>query len=364
MNMKSVLLLSFALSAWAGDAQRGMMALENQACLDCHTVRGQGSGHEPNATAPELGTPAKQAFTPATLVSALWNHAPAMWNEASAKHAGRPDLRDADWADLFAYLYSVQVFDLPAQTRRGQDVLTAKRCDECHSLTKPGVGKPVSAWKTEEDPATLVYQMWNHSSTMGKVFAGRRVDWPKLEARDFQDLSAYVAYRQKRPPQSWLSLPDPDDGKAPFDQNCGQCHQRQLALETRLANKTFLDIGAGVWNHVTAMGPFPTMSEPDMRKILAYVWDLQVQGPAGNVTRGQLAFAAKGCVACHSNQETRAIVRPRRGKTFTAFSMASIAWGRNRAMHQEMLKQGQSWPNLKPEDVSDLVAYLNFLPKN
>jgi hypothetical protein len=42
------------------------------------------------------------------------------------------------------------------------------------------------------DPATLVDQMWNHASSMQKVFAARKKDWPKLEGRDFMDLSAYV----------------------------------------------------------------------------------------------------------------------------------------------------------------------------
>ena len=115
------------------------------------------------------------------------------------------------------------------------------------------------------DPVTLVYQMWNHASSMKTTLAARNQDWPKLDGRDFGDLAAYAQYVQKLAPESYFSLPEAASGKQAFEHNCGHCHQGRLALETRLANKTFLDIGAGVWNHVPLMGAFPTLSEPDMR---------------------------------------------------------------------------------------------------
>jgi mono/diheme cytochrome c family protein len=205
------------------------------------------------------------------------------------------------------------------------------------------------------------------SATMKGKLPAPPQEWPKLDGRDFGDLAAYSQYVQKLAPQSSFSLPEAAGGKLAFEHNCGQCHQGPLALETRLANKTFLDIGAGVWNHVPLMGAgagvFPTLSEPDMRKILAYVWDLQYRGPAGNVTLGELAFASKGCANCHADVQTRAIVNPSSGQVFTPFSMAAIAWGPNRQMHREMGNQNVAWPTLSPVDISDLVAYLNSVPR-
>jgi mono/diheme cytochrome c family protein len=360
--VKKLFFLSLAACVWAGDAQRGSIVLDQQGCLECHTVNGQGVGHEANATAPDLGATSESAYTPPALASALWNHTPAMRSEISAQGLARPVLVQADWEDLFAYLYAVQVFQFPADTRRGQEVFRSQKCADCHSLAKPsrGPGPPVSAWKKVNDPATLAYQMWNHASSMQKVFAARKKDWPKLDGRDLMDLSAYVQYVQGLAPEHQFSLPEAASGKTPFAHNCGQCHQGPLGLETRLANKTFLDIGAGVWNHVPLMGPFPTISEPDMRKILAYIWDFQYRGPAGNVTLGQLAFAAKGCVVCHNDADTQAVPYPRPGKVFTPFSIAAIAWGLDRTMHHQMLEKGVSWPTLSPENVSDLVAYLNY----
>jgi len=253
----------------------------------------------------------------------------------------------------------------PADTRHGQEVFSSKKCADCHSLGWParGAGPPVSAWKTVDDPVTLVYQMWNHASSMKKVTAFRKRDWPTLDGEDLMDLAAYVQYVQKVAPQHWFSLPEAASGKIPFEHNCQVCHQGALALETRLDNKTFLDIGAGVWNHVPLMGPFPAVSEADMRKILAYVWELQYRGEEGNVTLGQLAFAVKGCSMCHSDPATHAAVSPRPGKVFTPFSMAAIAWGPTRWMHQQMREKGVDWPALSPQNISDLTAYLNYLSR-
>ena len=108
---------------------------------------------------------------------------------------------------------------------------------------------------------------------------------------------------------------------------------------------------------------FPRSPNRTCAKILAYVWDLQYRGPEGNVARGELAFAAKGCTACHTDAQTGAVVSPRPGKVFTPFSMAAIAWGSNRRMHREMWNREVAWPTLSPDDVSDLVAYLNSVSR-
>jgi mono/diheme cytochrome c family protein len=364
--MKTILICALTASAWAGDGQHGAAVVQDQGCLECHTVNGQGSGHEANATAPDLAVNADSAYTPSAFASALWNHTPAMWSEISAKSVTRPALAEAEWGDVFAYLYSERIFQFPAQTGRGQEVFNSRGCTDCHSLAMPsrGPGPPVSAWKSVDDPAALVGQMWNHASSMKETFASRKRDWPKLDGRDFGDLAAYVQYLQRLAPEHQLSLPEAATGKLPFERNCQPCHQGPLALEARLANKTFLDIGAGVWNHVPLMGAFPTVPEADLRKILAYIWDLQYRGPEGNVTRGELAFTAKGCVGCHSDGQTGAVVSPSSGRVFTPFSMAAIAWGSNRQMHRKKWDKAVTWPTLSPEDISDLVAYLNYVSRN
>ena len=152
--MKHVFVLALTAwtsCVWAGDAQHGWAVVQDQSCLECHTVNAQGAGHEANATAPDLAVsayaPAGSALTPSAFASALWNHTPAMLSavqsEVAANLVERPALAETDWADVFAYLYSEQIFQFPPETRRGKDVFTSKKCAECHSLAKvgPGLGR-------------------------------------------------------------------------------------------------------------------------------------------------------------------------------------------------------------------------------
>jgi cytochrome c551/c552 len=77
--MKRIFLLALTACAWAADAQHGATVVQDQSCLECHTVNAQGSGHEANAIAPDLAVNSVSAFTSSAFASALWNHTPAMW---------------------------------------------------------------------------------------------------------------------------------------------------------------------------------------------------------------------------------------------------------------------------------------------
>jgi mono/diheme cytochrome c family protein len=115
-----------------------------------------------------------------------------------------------------------------------------------------------------------------------------------------------------------------------------------------LRNKTWMDIGAGIWKHAQKMPTVRLVSPDDMRKILAYIWQLQYDGPPGNRALGQRAFAEKGCIECHQGRLKDGHI--------TAFSFVAAAWGPARQAHQRILKP---WPSLSPAEVANLVAYLN-----
>lgn len=266
----------------------------------------------------------------------------------------RPPLTAADWDDVFAYLYSLQFIEYPAEAGRGREAFLAKDCAGCHAVAgpAPGVGKTVSDWKAIDDPVTLAYQMWSHASSMesaGSEAIWTKPGWTKMTARDFTDLTAYFQSVQGIPRQIHFSLPEPAAGKAAFDQNCGSCHAGPLALETSLGNKSWMDIGAGMWNHVMLMRRVPEVGEQDMRSILSYVWDLQYRGPEGDASQGRLTFAAKGCAECHDAGAA--------GKPVTPATIAAIGWGQGGRMHRDMLMRG-AWPQLSAQDVADLAAYM------
>jgi len=360
--LRLTLFLLTAASTWGADAYRGMQVLENQGCLECHTVRRQGIGHEAIQPAPDLGGRLAAKYTAAALASTLWNHTPAMWAELSAKDLAIPAATESDWQDLFAYLYSLELFDLPAELRRGRQVLQEKRCTECHSVpnaTSPAspTGKPAVAWSVG-DPVQLAFEMWNHGRAMRESAKG---SWKTLSGRDLLDLTAYVQNLQKTVPNREFSLPEPATGKPLFEQNCARCHRGPASLSTLLRNTTWMDIAAAMWNHVPNMPATPFVSAGDMRKILAYTWELQYMGPPGSIMRGQRTFEQRKCGVCHSDATTKPSLSPRPGQIFTPFSMVALGWGHGRKMHQEMIGKGVRWPRLTSTEVSNLVAYLNSL---
>lgn len=355
--------LVFSVGAWAADAQNGALVLRDQGCLECHMVGGQGIGHEPSPTAVELGRRLTPTYTSSALASVLWNHTPAMFEQMATQAVARPDATEAEWQDLFAYLYAFQFFDFPAEYGRGKQVFENKHCVDCHALSKSapgGGGAPVAEWQQADDPVRLVYQMWNHAAAMNKELANQR-QWQELSGRDLLDLTAYVQALQHLARTTHFSLPDPASGERLFAALCERCHQGSDSLAIRLRNKTWMDIGAGMWNHAPRMLAVPAVSAEDMRKILAYVWELQYGGPEGDPERGHKAFNEKRCIVCHQDPSTHAPRSPRPGKTFTGFSMIALGWGQGRQMHARMQKDGVPWPYISPVDFSNLVAYLNSL---
>ncbi len=344
-------LLAFPL--WAADPNRGADLIRNEGCLSCHTVNSDGAGHEGNFTGPDLAGRLATTYTPSALASALWNHSPAMWEQARVQRLARPVANSADWVDMFAYLYSLQFFERPAEVRRGKQLLTDKRCLDCHRSGGPAAVP--EKWQNIDDPVGLVFEMWSHAPAMARRSAEYKREWAQLNAADFRDLTAYLQTLQNNPRTRQLTLPAASTGKALHDTNCANCHTGTRALSVLLRNKTWMDIGAGMWNHAPAMRNVPVVSEDNMRSILAYVWELQYQGTSGNADQGHRTFDQKGCGTCHTDPKTLA------GKAPDAFAMVSFSWGPAREMHRKLTEQGKAWPKLSAAEVNNLGAYLRSL---
>lgn len=352
---------------WAGDAQRGADVLRRENCLRCHSVRAhevprfeqQGEGGN---TAPDLSRPRGRQFTPAVLASLMWNHAPTMWASMKDQGIERPQLSEQDGDDLFAYFFSIRFFERPAEAERGKQVFETKHCAECHSLgeTGGGPGNPVATWKSLGDPILLVHDMWSHVEAMQGALRERKRGWVTLSGQEVTDLSVYLQNLPQTPKtQAQFSLPDPASGEAPFKAICAGCHKGSLSLETRLSNMTLTDLAAAMWNHVPKMKAAPQTSQEDIRKIVAYVWERQYLGPSGNATRGGRTFQSKRCAICHNDPQSGAAKLPRGDSSYTPVSVIHVLWTHGPQMLDKMKEKGIAWPRLSPEDVSNVVAYLN-----
>jgi len=289
-----------------------------------------------------------------------------MWNRLAAMRTQLPPATESDWQDLFAYLYSLQFEDLPGSAARGARTFTQKGCAKCHGAQAPADLKAVAVkeWDSVYDQVDLIYQMWSHAAAMygkaskEKVYRGL----PKLSTRDLMDLTAYAQSEQKHSPNSDLSLGPAAEGRRAYETHCASlCHLNGMALEKRLKNATFMDIAAQMWNHQLDMAYGQAISRDEMRRLIAYVWELQYSGPpgAGNSVIGGGLFRTKGCVNCH--KDTSGAPRSPRPGPFTPFSMVAMSWGHGRQMHAEMISRGLVWPKLSPEEMSNLSEFLNTL---
>src|ERR1039458_6759910 len=162
----------FAAGIPSGDARRGEQLFQSQQCVACHSVNGRGG-----TTAPDLAKRIDRDYTPTSMASLMWNHAPEMWVAMLKQGIIRPALTPEQSADLFAYFVSAHYFEKPGDAARGKRAFTTKHCAECHGIATssfPGA-PPVAKWDSLADPSLLAQQMWNHGGQMRQAFAQNKM---------------------------------------------------------------------------------------------------------------------------------------------------------------------------------------------
>ena len=325
------------------DSARGERLFESLYCIQCHSVNGHG-GH----VAADLGRRIDRNFTPGTLASTMWNHAPTMW--AAMRERG--------------YFYSARFFEKPGDAGRGKRLFTDRACAQCHGLTepiKPGV-KPVSQWAGLADPIALTEGMWNHLPSMWAALEVKRVRWPQLTGQDLTDLLVYLrnlpGTREKR---GVFETSLGTKGEAIFkSKGCFDCHSGYASLADQIKGRTLTEIAAAMWNHGSSM---PAAPEPfaagEMRELLSYLWARQFFEDAGDAGRGKRVFAAKHCATCHNDASTGAPKLAGGQRSFTGATMVSALWHHGPRMLEQMNDRRIRWPHFDGREMSNLIAYLN-----
>lgn len=165
---------ALAASIISGDARRGEHFFQTQQCIQCHSFRGKGG-----TIAPDLARRIDRDYTPATMASLMWNHAPDMWATMRKQGITRPTVTTAAAADLFAFFVSARYFERPGDAARGKAAFAARHCAECHGITTSVAAgaPPVVKWESLADPIVLAQQMWNHGAKMKEAFAQRKLAW-------------------------------------------------------------------------------------------------------------------------------------------------------------------------------------------
>jgi mono/diheme cytochrome c family protein len=357
-----ILLATMATShaaTFATDSARGEKLFKSLACVQCHSVNGLGG-----RVGADLGRTIDRNFTPASLASTMWNHAPSMWAAMREREVRAGDLDEQAAADLFAYFYSARFFEKPGDAGRGKRLFTDRACSTCHGLSsgiKPGV-KPVSEWSALTDPIMLTEAMWNHAPNMFAEFKLRKIRWPQLSGQDLSDLLVYFrnlpSTRQK---PGAFETTFGTNGEAIFkSKGCVACHQTGSSFGPRIKGQTLTEIAAAMWDHAPRMPVQPVHFQPgEMRELLSYLWARQFFEDAGDAGRGKRVFTTKHCAACHGDSSTGAPNLTGGQRSFTGTAMVSALWHHGPKMLEKMQSQGVRWPRFDGRDMSDLIAYLN-----
>jgi cytochrome c2 len=122
----------YARVRWAnflvGDPHHGSHLFREKGCAHCHTVNGVGGGR-----GPELGFERAPHSNMNQLVSAMWNHAPRMWERMRAENVPYPDFDYDEMAHLFAYLYTARYVDEAGNVQAAANIFESSR-GRCHDF--------------------------------------------------------------------------------------------------------------------------------------------------------------------------------------------------------------------------------------
>lgn len=247
LKLRCILLpLILTLSSAGADSDRSAAVFESQGCIQCHSINGRGG-----KTGPDLGRRIGRGYTPAALVSTMWNHAPKMWEAMTNAGMEIQLLRGDAAADLVAFFSSSRFFDKPADAARGRRAFESNRCSECHGIdqSRTAGAPPVSTWKLPGDPLELADAMWNHASRMQQEFAARGISWPTLTGQELADILVYLRHLPLTHASASFQTSSAKPGEELFESNgCVKCHTGALDLRGRLQGKTLTDITAAMWS--------------------------------------------------------------------------------------------------------------------
>lgn len=360
---------SFSL---AGNPQQGSVVFRTKGCIHCHSVNGEGG-----KVGPDLGRAKSGQSTLPQLVTAMWNHAPQMWERMHADGILYPALNYDEVADLLAYLYISRHMDDPGDPARGNDLFSARGCIHCHAIRGVG-GKIGPDLATSGDLAGSMdwtEALWNHASGMRRATEHERIAWPQFQGYDLQDLYAYARQDGGRHAST---LGDPERGWRIFQQkSCIGCHSIRTAYQLtgpslgpeRQLPQTFTQLAGMMISHVPQMDQAmvqqgirrPQLSAQEMTDVFAFLYSLRYVEPGGSPQVGASVFQWRGCSRCHgANAQGSKRAPALRVRTYNSVALAVALWRHGQRMYAETRRLGIGWPTLGEDDIGDLLAFLNL----
>ncbi len=390
LALAAVVLLGFILSrqrdttqrrfaiAVAARPEQGRVLFRDKGCATCHGEDASGSNLGPGLRGRASLTSLPQ------LVTAMWNHAPRMYDAMRKANLPYPSMTYDDTGQLAGYLYITGFTDRPGDPERGRASFAAKQCTRCHSAQDTGRGPTLAVLARSDSPISFTQALWNHAAAMQTELARSGLSWPRLQASELRDMFAYIRQARGNEAVTPEPTPDPDRGWRVFqEKSCLDCHALKknpnndagqtarpvLGADGNLP-PTFSEFGEALLNHFpdmhramsNAKKSTPVFRDGEMADLTVFVYSLRYLEPAGSPHVGSSVFGWRGCAECHgadAEGSTRGPALRGRGQTYTAVRLATDLWRHGSGMYEESRKTGHVWPMLQESDVGDLLSFLN-----
>jgi mono/diheme cytochrome c family protein len=263
----------------------------------------------------------------------------------------------------------------------GSRVFGGKGCVKCHSVNGVGgkVGPDLARISRPRSFFDLATAMWNHLPRMTDRMKQLGITRPQLDAKEASDLVGFLYTL------NYFDAPgSTDTGKRLFtEKRCVICHTVRGTggvvgpnLDHLQQFRSPIFVAVAMWNHGPQMAEVmkargverPTFAGQELRDLIAYLAPATggpQEGPLyvlpGRPEPGRQLFAEKRCIECHAVGGVGGRVGPdlvERGIRQSPIEFAATIWNKAPAMAAAMQPRGITVPQLKPEEMADLVAYL------
>lgn len=157
------------------------------------------------------------------------------------------------------------------------------------------------------------------------------------------------------------------------DMGCASCHSVRGAggkIGPALGVKPGMHdspnaLAAAMWNHAVKMWEAmekagmktPDMTPQQAADLTAYIAGKLRTDPPGDVNRGKKTYEAKLCASCH-DQYSGARDFSSVASLASPYWMIAGLWQHGKGMLSRIAVKDQSWQQLTPQEVGDLLAYL------
>ena len=275
--------------------------------------------------------------------------------------------------------------DRDPDPKAGMEVFWEKGCIRCHPVLGQGgsIGPDLTRSPALGDSFQLSAAMWNHAPQMWQRMQAEHFELPTFEVEEMEDLFAFLGMVRS------FDLPgDAKAGRQLFQsKRCAECHaiRGQGAhvgpdLTSVASYRNPVAWVAAMWNHASGMFrvlsqrnvPFPEFQGTEMVDLQSYIRsmgggeqqrkDYLLPPSAG---RGELLFRTKQCESCHSIGARGGTLGPDLGRVVFPRRYGEIAvvmWNHAPQMNRLATASAVPYPNFEPQELADVLAYLNSLP--